>query len=412
MTGNSAISSFLLFDEQILKLMIAGGIPAAEAYATIKHIKKKHREQVLAEKEKFKKGFTEYLLGKEGAETSLAQDVSEKVWKIIEDSSSYLFCCAHAFAYACDSAYCAWLKAHYPYEFYITMLKLYTEKGDKDKIAAIITEMKRYKGITISPGLWGQDNRDWLTDKEANTISQSLSSIKFISKQAANDLYNLKKQRSFWIGTEYTKTKDKLEDGSSVYLENKCYAKPDCFTNLLRGLQMNTCLDTRQIEILIGIGYFKSFGGNKTLMNIYEEFFNGKNKLTKTIKSFNQRMDIIRQFEKDQNHEILPYADQLKLENENIGLCLSSFINADPRLFFVQDVDSTYGVKVKLYSIQRGTSGIAKIKKSIFALSPFEPNDCIILDKGENKQRFVYKGDQCVTIPNEYDYWITKYHIS
>lgn len=37
MTGNSATSSFLLFDEQILRLMIAGGIPAAEAYATIKH---------------------------------------------------------------------------------------------------------------------------------------------------------------------------------------------------------------------------------------------------------------------------------------------------------------------------------------------------------------------------------------
>lgn len=37
MTGVSAQSSFLLFDEQILKLLIAGGIPAAEAYATIKH---------------------------------------------------------------------------------------------------------------------------------------------------------------------------------------------------------------------------------------------------------------------------------------------------------------------------------------------------------------------------------------
>lgn len=91
MTGNSAISSFLLFDEQILKLMIAGGIPAAEAYATIKHIKKKHREQVLAEKEKFLAGFSAYLQEKENADPSLATDVSEKVWKIIEDSSSYLF---------------------------------------------------------------------------------------------------------------------------------------------------------------------------------------------------------------------------------------------------------------------------------------------------------------------------------
>lgn len=37
MTGTSAGSSFLLFDEQILRILIAGGIPGAEAYATIKH---------------------------------------------------------------------------------------------------------------------------------------------------------------------------------------------------------------------------------------------------------------------------------------------------------------------------------------------------------------------------------------
>lgn len=37
MTGATAGSSFLLFDEQILKILIAGGIPGAEAYATIKH---------------------------------------------------------------------------------------------------------------------------------------------------------------------------------------------------------------------------------------------------------------------------------------------------------------------------------------------------------------------------------------
>jgi len=71
--------------------MIAGGIPAAEAYSTVKAIKKKKRDKVLAEKEKFLAGFSAYLQEKENADPSLATDVSEKVWKIIEDSSSYLF---------------------------------------------------------------------------------------------------------------------------------------------------------------------------------------------------------------------------------------------------------------------------------------------------------------------------------
>ena len=64
-------------------------------YSLWKHkvlrIKKKHRDQVLAEKEKFLAGFSAYLKEKENADPSLATDVSEKVWKIIEDSSSYLF---------------------------------------------------------------------------------------------------------------------------------------------------------------------------------------------------------------------------------------------------------------------------------------------------------------------------------
>lgn len=57
----------------------------------VSRIKKKHKDQVLEEKEKFKKGFTEYLWEKEKAPEKLAVEVCEKVWRIIEDSSSYLF---------------------------------------------------------------------------------------------------------------------------------------------------------------------------------------------------------------------------------------------------------------------------------------------------------------------------------
>ena len=120
---------------------------------------------------------------------------------------------------ACDSLYAAWLKVHYPYELYTTMLKLYDEKGNKDKIAAIIAEMKRYKGIRLTPGRLGQDNRDWLIDKENQCISQSLSAIKFVSKQAAEDLYRV---------------------GQLQYTS---------FADVLRTLQMDTCLNRRQVDV-------------------------------------------------------------------------------------------------------------------------------------------------------------------
>lgn len=290
------------------------------------------------------------------------------------------------------------------------MLKLYTEKGNKEKIAAIIDEMKPYKGIRLRPGQWGEDNRDWYVDKQHNTISQSMSSIKFVSKKAVRELYTISQQREAWMGTEYVKTKEKDPDGNPVYEQRSFSAPLDCFTNVLRALQMNSSLDTRQIGILIGLGYFSAFGKNKKLMNVYTAFFEGPNKLTKTIKSFNKRLTAIREYEKMQPDESLPCFEQLRIENENIGLCFSSFPTEPFNLFFVQELDTQYGVKVKLYSVQRGTSGTMKLRKAAYENKAFGANQFIFIDEGAVSQRCVYKGKQRVPIPGEKDYWIKQYH--
>ena len=96
-------------------------------------------------KERFKSGFTEYLQRSEKASEEKAHEVVELIWKIIENAANYMFCSAHALSMACDSLYVAWLKVHYPYELYLVMLKLYDEKKRGDKIAKIISEMKRYR---------------------------------------------------------------------------------------------------------------------------------------------------------------------------------------------------------------------------------------------------------------------------
>jgi DNA polymerase-3 subunit alpha len=323
-----------------------------------------------------------------------------------------LRCCAHAFAYACDSAYGAWLKAHYPYEFYVTMLKLYTEKGDKDKVVAIIDEMKRYKQIKLIPGKWGQDNRDWTVNKEDNTISQSLSSIKRVSQQATEDLYNLSKQEVAWVGTEILKIKEKDSEGNTIYyIENTCVADLSSFTNLLRAIQMNTRVKRDQLEVLIGIGYFSQYGNNNKLMNIFNEFFEGKNKLTKTIKSFNKRLELLRDYEASLPDDSINIREQLTIENDNIGICLSLYPNAPDQVFFVQDVDSTYSIKIKLYSVKRGTVGVVRMRKNVFSANPVVPNQCIFIDHGRNEKRYSYKDGRRIPIEGEYDYWLDQYHV-
>ena len=292
-----------------------------------------------------------------------------------------MFCAAHAFSMACDSLYAAWLKVHYPYELYITMLKLYDEKKNTDKISAIISEMKRYKNIRLTAGKFGQDNRDWMFDKENQTMSQSLSSIRYMSKQAARDLYRI---------------------GQNKY---------DTFTDVLRDLQMDSCLDTRQIKILIELNYFKDFGRSGKLMKVYDEFFEGKQKLTKTIKSYESRLEICRQFENDLPNEELPIGQRLASELANVGLCLSVDKNQPNNLYFVREIDTKYGVKAKFYSVQRGTTGFVRIKKDSFAAHPFETGDCVLLLKHNKTPKYLYKGGAKVVLPNEYDIWVQQYSV-
>lgn len=261
--------SFLMFDEQILTILQAAGIPASDAYVCVKAIKKKKADKVASFRERFVNGFSHVLKEEEGASDVEAADVVDRIWTIINDAASYMFCAAHAYSMACDSLYAAWLKVHHPFELYATMLKLYTEKGNKNKIAALISEMNRYRGIRLQTGRFGQDNRDWFVDQENKTISQSLSSIKYISAQAAEDLY-VTGQQEF-----------------------------DSFVDLLRHLQLHTCLNSRQIVTLIKVGYFDCFGRAGKLLAVHEEFTKGKAKLTKTLveKTVDKRMTTLRELE-------------------------------------------------------------------------------------------------------------------
>ena len=375
--------SFLMYDEQILRILKAAGIPGSDAYACTKAIKKKKANKVASFKERFKEGFTKVLQEQEGASEEKAHEIVEKIWRIIEDAANYMFCCAHAFSMACDSLYAAWLKVHYPYELYVTMLKLYDKKKNTDKISAIIAEMKRYKNITLTAGRFGQDNRDWFVDKERNAISQSISSIKYMSKKAAQDLFEL------------SKSEEPL----------------NTFTDVLRSLQMNTCLDTRQIAILIELNYFEQFGKSGKLMKVYDEFFEGKNKLTKTVKSYEARLEKCREYEMSLPDEELDVGQKLLSEFSNVGLCLSIDKAKPNNLYFVQEVDTKYGVKCKLYSVQRGTTGLVRVRKNDYAKHSFEVGDCIVLTGYNKSPRYAYSDGARKVLPGQTDIWAETYEV-
>lgn len=148
---------------------------------------------------------------------------------------------SHSYCVSCDSLYSAWAKAHYPCEFYETLLIISEIKGDKEKMALAKEEAENYFGIKFPPFRFGQDNRTIKAIPEENTILNCLSSIKGFGKSVSELLYECSQQ------------------GFTDFLQ------------ILKWLDERSFKSSKIIP-LIKIGYFQDFGNERELLSIIEIF--------------------------------------------------------------------------------------------------------------------------------------------
>ena len=226
-------NSYILFQENLMTILNYASFAMSETYQAVKDIAKKKADKVKALKGRFEKGFSAKLIKDENMTPEKAMEVSERIWEIIDDSSKYSFNSSHAYCMALDSLYCAYLKAHYPYEFYEVLLQFYSDKGNKDKVRLIKQEMRAF-GIEEGRYRFGLDNRKFKADPEHHQIIPSLLSIKALSQKCANVMYQLGQEKF-----------------------------PD-FLHLYRRAQKEG-VNSKQLDILIKIGYFEDFGTQKQL---------------------------------------------------------------------------------------------------------------------------------------------------
>ena len=243
-------SSFILYQESLMKVLSFAGFPMGETYTIIKAISKKKKYVIENAKKKFIPNFTKAILDtKETDNKKEAEQTAHKVWKIIEDSASYGFNCSHSYCMALDSVTLAWLKAHYPYEFYKVTLQRYTDKGDKNKVTKLKKEMSNL-GISLKPIKFGDDNRQFSISKDKSYISQTMASIKDMEKVAPIKLYELSSKRHY-----------------------------DNFLQLLFDIKTKRVCDSKSLDILIKLDYFREFGDINYLLkvvDIYNKYI-GKN---------------------------------------------------------------------------------------------------------------------------------------
>ena len=360
--------SFILYQEQTMNTLNYAGFPIDECYGIIKAIAKKHPEKVRPLKERFINGFRDRIM-EEGTPKEKAEEDAARVWQIISDSCGYGFNSAHAYCMALDSLYNAYLKAHYPYEFYEVLLQTYSDKGKKDKVAELKQEMSRAFGIIEGEYKFGLDNRKFVADPEHHTIYPSLLSIKGLSQGCANDLYAL---------------------GKKQY---------DSFYELWKDLKKKKNLNSGKINTLIEIGYFDdfgSFGKIKRFVEILDKLYERSQfsksdppmEFIKYIKKYSEETEKqYRKFDYDSAlHEIwydlddvdIPLGERLKYELDNIGYVKTCMPDMSPDYAFVQEYECKYkNPKLTLYRLCDGTTEIVKVRRKKYDEAPIYVGDII-----------------------------------
>lgn len=222
-------SGRMIYQELIMKYLIWLGIEESETYGIIKKIsKKKFSNEDLEElKSKLKKGWIKQV-GKE--------DGFEKTWQIVEDASKYSFNASHSLSYAYDSVYQAYLKSHYPLEYYSTVLEMYNK--DTDRTIKLTNELK-YFGISLKPIKFGYSTSKYNYDKETMTIYKGVRSVKKMNAHVADELYELSQSKNY-----------------------------DNIVELLIDIKEKTNINKSQLENLIKLDYFSDYGNDKYILRV------------------------------------------------------------------------------------------------------------------------------------------------
>lgn len=235
-------SSFMLYQESLMKVLGFAGFPMSETYTIVKAISKKKDYVIKEAKPKFIVNFAKAIIDTgDTNDEQRAHELADKVWRIIEDNASYSFNSAHAYCMAVDSVTIAYLKAHYPLEFYKCVLQRYTDKGEKDKVSLIKQEMLK-RGFKLKDIKFGDDNRQFNIDRANNCIVQTMASIKDMPKSTPQALYEL--------GQKGVRNRGEL----------------------YQAIMDDSRINKTATEILFKLGYFEQFGHPNKLIAEYEVY--------------------------------------------------------------------------------------------------------------------------------------------
>jgi DNA polymerase III alpha subunit len=353
----------MIYQENAMQVLAYAGIPIAKTYEIIKNIAKKRVEKVKKYKDQFIVGMKKKLIDDEKIGSEEAKKIALMTWKIIDDSSFYSFNASHSYCMAGDSLYGAYLKSHYPLEFYEVFLNILEEDGDKDRLSEVKIEAQEAYNIKFPLLKFGQDNRKIVANVATKEINQSMQILKGFGNTIGEKFYNLS-----------------LQFAGNDFLELLVFAEENGY--------MSAKWDT-----LIKINYFDKFGNNGKLYEIYKEFVDGENKYQKTYieKTKIKRLEFLKEMWNNLSNKKIPFDQQLKNEFELLGTIQSFYPELNKKYkeekfptkyYYVKDLDLKFAPRLQCYNLAKGTQGSIKMYKKTYYNNPFNAGSIIRLKQG------------------------------
>lgn len=237
---------YLIFQEDIIAfLQQICGLSGSEADNVRRAIGRKDAERLERAMPKILEG---YCKNSDKPREEAEKD-AKTFLKVIEDASEYSFGYNHATEYSLIGYLCAYLRCYYPCEFITAYLNNAANEDDVINGTMLAAEY----GFKVTPPRFGASRDVFYFNKEKKEIAKGLTSVKYMSAALANELYDI-----------YDEVKGKS------------------FMEVLKALS-KTSIDTRQLDILIKIGYFEEFGNMGELLKLVQVYSFFKNGTAKSI---------------------------------------------------------------------------------------------------------------------------------
>lgn len=360
---------FLVYQEDTIKFLTnICGLSGSDADNVRRAIGRKQVDRLQAALPQILEGYC----NKSDKPREVAEQEAKEFLQIIENSSSYQFGFNHSTGYSMIGYVCAYLRYYYPCEF----ITAYLNNANNDDDINMGTGLAKTLEIKIDNIRFRYSISDYSCDPDKKIIYKGLTSIKYMNDKVANELYDLR---------------------------DKQY---DSFINLLVDIGQTSC-DSRQLGILIDLGFFDEFGHPNQLnkqVEIFNKFYGRKqikknsiegypewvfekhcDKSSDKMYKFSDTLPMLIELCSTVDYPKTTIKNRIQSELEHLGYIQTTLENISDEYYYVNEINGNW---LTLYQLHTGNTIKIKSRKKYLQDTDIDVDKIIKIIEIKDEQKW------------------------